>query len=219
MKEYYSVMLDIENRPCVVIGGGLVAERKISSLLKSKADITVISPEATTYIKDLAKDGKLHWLKREFQVGDLRGYFMVIIATNDSLLNQKIHQEANLKTQLVNLVDQPEQSNFIVPASIKRGGLQIAISTSGASPGLAKKIRFELERQYGVEYEQYMDFLWQMRQWIIKNVSDEKNKRDFFQLILEPSYFVEIKAGKQDLVQLTIQELKKLIDNKDKRRD
>lgn len=212
-------MLDIENRPCVVIGGGLVAERKISSLLNSKADITVISPEATEYISDLAKDGKLHWFKREYKTGDLQGYFIVTIATNDFLLNQKIFQEANLKTQLVNIVDRPDQSNFIVPASIKRGGLQIAISTSGASPGLAKKIRFDLEKQYGVEYEQYLDFLWQMREWIIKNVSDEKNRRDFFQLILEPTYFDRLKEGKKDLVELTIQELMKLISKEDKRRD
>ena len=204
MKEYYSVMLDIKERPCIVIGGGRVAERKIDGLLAAKAKVTVVSPEVTKTIQEWASQAKLTWLDRDYQNGDLKGYFMVTIATNNRVVNQIIYQEADHGTQLINVVDFPEQSNFIIPATMKRGALQISVSTSGASPGLAKKIRSELEEAYGLEYEDYLDFLKQMREWITSHVPDETMRRDFFKRLLEPIYLEYVKTGKQELIELTI---------------
>jgi precorrin-2 dehydrogenase/sirohydrochlorin ferrochelatase len=187
-----------------VIGGGRVAEKKMDGLLAAKAKVTVVSPEVTKTIQEWASEGKLTWLEREYQHGDLKGYFMVTIATNNRVLNKIIYQDADQVTQLINVVDLPEQSNYIVPATMKRGALQISVSTSGASPGLAKKIRSELKEAYGSEYEDYLDFLKQMREWIISHVPNETMRRDFFERLLDPIYLEHVKTGKQELIELTI---------------
>jgi precorrin-2 dehydrogenase/sirohydrochlorin ferrochelatase len=139
----YPLFLDLTGQPVTVIGAGGVGARKIRSLVAAGACVTVISPEAVPAIQRMKT---LRWLKRVYCTGDLRGARLVIAATNDLRVNEKICAEARRRKVLVNCVAPPEAGNFIVPAVVKRGGITLAISTGGASPALAKKLRQDLER-------------------------------------------------------------------------
>ncbi len=149
---YYPVFLDIAGRKCVVAGGGQVALRKVSALLECRADVVVISPDLCAGLEQLAESGEIHAVNREYQEGDLEGAFVVIVATSDGEANLMVAEEARKKAALVNVVDNPENCDFIAPAYIRRGDVTIAISTAGRSPALARKIRTRLERDFGHEY-------------------------------------------------------------------
>lgn len=194
MKPYYPLMIDLSGRPCVIIGGGKVAERKINSLIDAKARITVVSPMVTDRIEELSKCGIIQWLRREYQQGDLKDNFIVIIATDSSAINRDVYNDVDHSLQLVNIVDMPNLSTFIVPSAIKRGHLQIAVSTNGASPGLAKKIKQELAKKYGSEYEEYTEFLATMREWILDNIKKEDRKAYFLDLLTDEN-LLKIKSG------------------------
>jgi precorrin-2 dehydrogenase/sirohydrochlorin ferrochelatase len=148
-KFYYPLFLDIEGKKCVVIGGGEVATRKVKALLTCRADVVVISPE----IEDELKRLNISWIKREYRYGDLDGAQIVISATDSPEVNKKVSEEAREKNILVNVVDNPKLCNFLVPSTLRRGELCIAISTSGRAPSLAKAIRIRLEKIFGPEYE------------------------------------------------------------------
>jgi siroheme synthase-like protein len=149
---YYPVFLDIGGKKCVVVGGGQVALRKVRALLECGADVVVISPDLCAGLEQLAGSGEIHAINREYQEGDLEGAFVVIVATSDGEANLRVAKEARKKTALVNVVDNPENCDFIAPSYIRRGDVTIAISTSGRSPALARKIRNRLERDFGNEY-------------------------------------------------------------------
>jgi precorrin-2 dehydrogenase / sirohydrochlorin ferrochelatase len=159
----------------VVIGGGRVAERKVTGLLGTGSLITVISPQATDKLKGLAGSGLLEWIERPFSKEDIEGAFLIFAATNDNVLNQSIKMAAS-EQQLVNIADDPEGSNFHVPSHIQRGRLSIAVSTGGASPTLARKIREQLEHQFDDQFEEYLEFLFSARQRILKEVKDPSRK-------------------------------------------
>ncbi|MFV9511086.1 precorrin-2 dehydrogenase/sirohydrochlorin ferrochelatase family protein [Tepidibacillus sp. LV47] len=195
MKDYYTMLVNMENRPCLVIGGGKVAERKIHRLLQSKAKVTVISPSVTEQIHKLVEKQQIIWLEREYQKGDMKGFFLIIIATDQTEVNQRIYQEVNHQVQLVNVVDAPELCTFLVPSTVTRGHLQISISTHGASPGLAKKIRQEIEQTYGEEYEIYTRFLAEMREWILKQDLDQSTRQYYFAKMLADEVFKRIRKG------------------------
>ncbi|WHY86760.1 NAD(P)-binding protein [Neobacillus novalis] len=171
MSSNYPIMLRLEGKRVVVVGGGKVADRKISGLLGTGARLVVISPEATEELRGLFHAGKIEWVQRQFSNRDLQGAFMVFAATNDKVLNLSIKDSAE-PHQLVMVVDDPEESDFHLPSVFHRGRLSIAVSTGGASPTLAKKIRGQLVRQFDVTYEDYLDFLFEKRKWIIKEVAD-----------------------------------------------
>jgi siroheme synthase-like protein len=149
---YYPVFLGLNGRPCTVVGGGQVALRKVATLLECGACVTVISPELCPELEELAHDGKITAVLRAYRAGDLKGAFVAIAATDDSAINAKAAREARAKRALVNVVDDASQSDFIAPAVIRRGDITIAISTSGHSPALARKLRTVLEQQFGNEY-------------------------------------------------------------------
>ena len=150
---YYSVSLHIGDKRCVVIGGGQVAHRKVKTLLEHQAIVEVISPDPCLELCQLDKTGKIRLLRRGYRVGDLQGAFIAIAATNDSDTNSEIVAEARKATVLINVVDNAEKSDFILPSHIRRGDFTIAISTAGRSPALARKIRTRLERDFGDEYD------------------------------------------------------------------
>jgi precorrin-2 dehydrogenase/sirohydrochlorin ferrochelatase len=135
---YYPVFLDLRGKPCVVVGGGRVAERKALALLAAGARLTVVSPALTVRLRKEKDGGRLRHVERAFRPGDLRGAFLVIAATDDEKVNEAV---AARKDLLVNVVDRPEHCTFIVPASVRRGPLHVAISTSGSSPYLRKLSR------------------------------------------------------------------------------
>jgi precorrin-2 dehydrogenase/sirohydrochlorin ferrochelatase len=150
-KSYYPVFLDLNGRKCVVIGGGNVALRKVESLLENNAEVGVVSPEVCAELVQMAAAGKISVQRRVYQKGDLDGAFVVVAATNNNTVNSQIADEARELSVLLNVVDDAEKSNFIVPATVRRGEVTIAVSTSGRSPALARKIRTILEEHFGEE--------------------------------------------------------------------
>lgn len=168
-------MLRLEGKKVVVIGGGRVAERKVTGLLGTGPLITVISPQATDKLKGLASSGLIEWLEKSFSKEDIEGAFLIFAATNDNELNQSIKMAAG-EQQLVTIADDPDGSDFHVPSQIQRGRLSIAVSTGGASPTLARKIREQLENQFDEQYEEYLEFLFTSRQRILKEVKDPSRK-------------------------------------------
>lgn len=148
-KSFYPVFLDLGGRRCTVFGGGKVALRKISSLLECGALVRVISPRLDEEIRAL---GDLEILEREYRVGDLEGTFLAVAATDSEETNRAVAAEAEGRGVLINVVDVPGLCNFIVPASVRRGEMVIAVSTGGESPALARKLRETLEKEFGEEY-------------------------------------------------------------------
>jgi len=149
---YYPVSLNISGRKCVVVGGGQVALRKAKALLEHGADVEVISPELCPQLVKLSESGEIGILAREYQSGDLKEAFVAIAATDDSEVNQQMVTEARKDAVLVSVVDDAENSDFIAPSYLRRGEVTIAVSTSGRSPALARKIRTRLEKEIGDEY-------------------------------------------------------------------
>ncbi|MEH7545548.1 precorrin-2 dehydrogenase/sirohydrochlorin ferrochelatase family protein [Neobacillus vireti] len=176
MRTNYPIMLQLDTKKVVVIGGGRVAERKVRGLLGTGAQVVVISPEATGEIQTLFLDGKIVWEKKFFSAEDLRGAALIFAATDDKDINQSVKSLAE-KQQLVTVADDPDISDFHLPAHVQRGRLSIAVSTGGASPTLAKKLRAELEKIFDERYEEYLEFLFTARQWILKEVKDPALKR------------------------------------------
>jgi len=176
MRTNYPIMLQLDGKKVVVIGGGRVAERKVRGLIGTGAQVVVISPEATDEIQTFFLDGKVVWQKKSFSAEDLRGASLIFAATDDKYINQSVKSLAG-KHQLVTVADDPDISDFHLPAHVQRGRLSIAVSTGGASPTLAKKLRAELEQLFDERYEEYLEFLFTARQWILKEVKDPALKR------------------------------------------
>ncbi len=152
MPRYYPIFLNISGRKCVVVGGGPVALRKTRALFEHGASVEVISPDLCPELSQLEKNGTVHVLHRDYERGDLGGAVIAVAATDDSKINGKVAEEARDTGVLVNVVDEPQYSDFIVPSYLRRGDVTIAVSTGGRSPALARKIRTKLEEDFGVEY-------------------------------------------------------------------
>ena len=152
MPNYYPVYLKLAGRRCVVFGGGAVAEGKLSKLIESGARVTVVSPRVTAVINDLALTGTIQWTARVYQDGDLEGAHLAIAATDDRQVNQQIAQEAELRGVILNVVDDPDLCGFIAPSVVERGPVTLAISTGGASPALARKLREALTDTPAMEW-------------------------------------------------------------------
>ena len=167
--KYYPAFIDLRNKSVVVIGGGSVAERKVRSLIKAKAHVSVISPEITKGLAKLRDREVLKHTKRTYTRGDLSKAFIVIAATASPNINKKIADEA---TCLVNVINIPSEGNFIVPSLVRQGALTIAISTEGASPAVSKAIRKEIEGLYGKEYGHYLKFVEKVRQKTLTKIKD-----------------------------------------------
>ncbi|WP_261129015.1 NAD(P)-binding protein [Bacillus sp. Marseille-Q3570] len=187
---HYPIMLDLEGKDAVVIGGGKVANRKIKSLVEAGAKVTVVSPRVNENVKKLVQREQINWIKKQAEAEDYQDAFVVIAATNDPDVNQCIAAQTR-KNQLVNVVDDPGTGNFSVPAKLSRGRLTIAVSTGGASPIIAKRIRDELAQTYDSTYEEYMDYLFDCRQKIKRMTINEPEKQ---KLLEECTSFWEKKS-------------------------
>ena len=159
---YYPIFLDIKNIRCVVVGGGVVALRKTSMLLDHDAQVTVISPQLCPELEKMAGN-TITAVRREYEIGDLKGAFVVVAATDDQTINEQVATDASEKGILINVVDVPALSNFIVPSYLKRGDLTIAVSTNGKSPALSRKIRIKLEEAFEREYAQLIAVVEEVR--------------------------------------------------------
>ena len=145
MGRYYPVYLDLQGKGCIVIGAGVVAERKARQLLAAGASVTLVSPQATKALRQQAQEGRLTWLPRPYRQGDLAGMFLAIAATDDEAVNRQVHHEAAQEKVLLNVTDVPTLCDFIAPAVVERGPVTVAISTSGVSPALARRLRELME--------------------------------------------------------------------------
>ena len=168
MPTFYPVFLNLTGRRCVIIGGGQIAEGKISKLLDSGAKIIVISPDATQDIRSFAERGQIELDLRKYQQGDLQGAFLVIAATNDRVVNQEIFEEAEKQGILLNAVDDMPRCSFIAPSIVEKGPVTVAISTGGASPALARKLRENMEVSSALDWADATGVLSKARQ-IIKD--------------------------------------------------
>jgi len=160
---YYPVFLNVNGKKCVVVGGGQVALRKVRALLEHGADVEVISPDLCPELVQLAGSGEIRVLAKEYRTGDLKKTFVAIAATDDGEINQRVVAEARKSAVLVNVVDDAENSDFIVPSYLRRGEVTVAVSTSGRSPALARKIRTRLEKELGDEYASLIHLIGEVR--------------------------------------------------------
>jgi precorrin-2 dehydrogenase / sirohydrochlorin ferrochelatase len=163
---YLPIFLDLEDRPCVVIGGGESAEAKVQVLLEAGAFVTVVSSAAADALNLLAEAGKIRHLAREYEYGDLRGHALAYVATANAEVARRAANEAREIGIPLNVVDNPESSTFISPATFRRGHLQIAISTGGSSPAVARMIRQRLEEQFGPDYAVVLQIMRRARQFL-----------------------------------------------------
>ncbi len=166
MPDYYPVFLNLAGKRCVIIGGGTIAQGKIGGLLQAGCQITVISPDATPGIRQAAQRGDITWLERTYQPGDMEGAFIGVAATNVWHVNREIYEEAERLGVLLNVVDDPDLCSFIAPSVVKREPVTLAISTGGASPALARKLRETLARAEALEWADLADVLAQARRII-----------------------------------------------------
>ena len=195
MSAYYPVYLDLKGKKCVVFGGGAVAEGKISKLRDSVARITVISPEVTPGIRAAAENGELAWQSREYQPGDLDQVFLAIAATPHREVNHEISREADRRSVLLNVVDDPSRCSFIAPSIVQRGEVTLAISTGGASPALARKLRESLSCDPVLEWADLAPVLAQVRSRVKR--SGVKVDRQRWQCSLTPELLELAQSGRE----------------------
>jgi len=173
----FPMFVKLEGRRCIVVGGGAIAESKVDSLLTSGAAVIVVSPELSPALARKAILGAFTWYARRFETCDLDGAFLVIAATSDEAVNEKVYREADRRGILCNAVDQPPRCHFYFPAVVRRGVLQIAISTAGLSPLLAQRLRKELEAEIAPEYEEWVGWLGRVRNALMARRLDFATRR------------------------------------------
>ncbi len=194
--KYYPVNLDVQNRRCLVVGGGSVGTRKVQTLLECGAAVTVVSKKMSEELKTLSAKTTLRLKKRPYQSSDLESMFLVICATSDKELNLRINSDAEKRNMLCNVADVPEACNFILPAIVKRGDLIIAISTSGTSPAFAKKLRKDLEKQFGREYAVFLKLMGAIRKRLLAENHDPEAHKPLFETLIQQGVLDMIKENK-----------------------
>ncbi|MFZ5449380.1 MAG: precorrin-2 dehydrogenase/sirohydrochlorin ferrochelatase family protein [Thermodesulfobacteriota bacterium] len=176
----YPIFAVIENKPCLVVGGGAVGERKVQDLLASGAKVTVVSRTLTSELADLASRGEIVYLSEDFTDTQVEGMALVMAATDDPEVNARVSAAAQTRGIWVNVADDPEHCTFIVPAQVRRGDLTLAISTGGASPALARRVREELQQHFGPEYGPYLDLLKRLRTRVLAERRSHPGNADLF---------------------------------------
>lgn len=192
----YPVELLIEGIPCVVIGGGPVAERKAQALLAAGARVKVIAPEVTCEIARLAAEGQLEWCRQQAREADIAEAFIVIAASDDRALNSRIAVAAKAAGQLVNVVDEPEGCNFFVPAVVRRGPVIFTVSTGGKSPALAGRLRRDLESRYGPEWGLLAQLLGRLRPEVQAAVGTQAQRAEVWERILDSPVLELLREGR-----------------------
>ena len=195
----YVACLRLGGRSCLVVGGGEVGVEKVEGLLACGAAVSVIAPDAEPAIADYAAEGSIEWQRREFVDADLDGRFLAIAATNDTDVNIAVYDGAERRAMLVNVVDVPPLCNFILPAIVRTGPLAIAISTAGASPALAKRIKREIADSFGEDYARLAIILNEARGWAKATLPTYQDRKEFFEGIVngEPDPIELLRAGRE----------------------
>jgi precorrin-2 dehydrogenase/sirohydrochlorin ferrochelatase len=184
---FYIACLRLAGRRCVVVGGGEVGLEKVEGLLACDARVVLIAPDAVPELEELAAERSIDWLRREYRSGDLEATFVAIAATDDTDVNIRVYEDAERRAMLVNVVDVPPLCNFILPAIVRTGPLAIAISTAGASPALAKRIKREIAETYGEPYARLAVLLNEARGWAKATLPTYQDRKAFFEDIVNGS--------------------------------
>jgi precorrin-2 dehydrogenase / sirohydrochlorin ferrochelatase len=195
----FPMFVKLEGRSCLVVGAGSVGEPKIGSLIAAGASVRVIAPRGTAAVVLWAREGAITWEPRAFEVADLEGIFLVIAATSSRDVNATIFHEARQRNILCNAVDDPEYCDFYYPAVVRRGDLQLAISTNGHSPALAQRIRRELEMQFGPEYGEWLEGLGNIRKQLFASNIDPEDRRHLLHELASREAFVKAQSAGFDI--------------------
>lgn len=185
----FPMFVKLRDRLCVVVGGGQIAEAKIPGLLAAEAKIRIIAPEVSEALGARAREGQIEWLRKKFETTDLEGAYLVVAATSASEVNHEVFREAEQRGILCNAVDDPDYCHFYYPSVVRRGALQIAISTEGLSPALAQRLRHELEAQFGPEYGPWLNWLGAARKFLRAKRDDPEETRQLLHQLASPEMF------------------------------
>ena len=200
---FYIACLKLTGRRCVVVGGGEIGLEKVEGLLACDGQVTLVAPDAEPALEDYAREGSIRWERRAYAgAADLEGVFIVIAATDDTDVNIAVFEDAERRAMLVNVVDVPPLCNFILPAIVRTGPLAIAISTAGASPALAKRIKGEIEGQFGEPYARLAVLLNEVRGWAKGTLPTYQERKEFFETIVngEPDPIELLRQGDEQAV-------------------
>ena len=205
---FYIACLRLTGRRCLVVGGGEIGLEKVEGLLACGGAVTLVAPHAHDELARLAAEGSIAWERREYASADLDGSFLVIAATDDSEVNIAVHEDAEARAMLVNVVDVPPLCNFILPAIVRSGPLAIAISTAGASPALAKRMKREIAEQFGDHYARLAVLLNDARGWAKATLPTFQERKAFFETIVngDPDPIELLRAGEVDAVRALIED-------------
>ena len=199
---FYIACLKLKGRRCLVVGGGEIGLEKVEGLLACDGDVTLVAPDAVPELEALAREGSIRWERRAYAPTDLEGAFMVIASTDYTDVNIGIYYDAEKRAMLVNVVDVPPLCNFILPAIVRTGPLAIAISTAGASPALAKRMKAEVSELFGEEYATLAVMLNDVRGWAKGTLPTYQDRKVFFENIVngEPDPVALLRAGDEAAV-------------------
>jgi precorrin-2 dehydrogenase / sirohydrochlorin ferrochelatase len=199
---FYIACLKLSGRRCVVVGGGDIGLEKVEGLLACDADVVLVAPDAIEELRTLAAEGSIGWERRSYEPADLEGTFMVVACTDDTEVNIRVFDDAERRAMLVNIVDVPPLCNFILPAIVRTGPLAIAISTAGASPALAKRMKREISELFGEEYARLAILLNDARGWAKGTLPTYQDRKAFFESIVngERDPVALLRAGDEQAV-------------------
>ena len=203
----YPVTLNLSGRLCVVVGGGNVAARKVSSLLDAGARVRVVSPELCQPLEELAQADRIEHRERAYRSDDLDGAVLVISATDDRETNERVSADARERGLLVNVVDVPELCTFQVPAGVRRGSLLITVSTGGKSPALSRRIRERLQETFREEYAAFLDLLGELRPQVKERIASQSRRQQVWEAILDSEALALVREGKADRARRLVAEI------------
>lgn len=192
---YYPILMKLEGRLCLVVGGGKVAGRKAAALLESGASVRLVAPEISGEVKDLTDSGKIEFFREPFRAEHMDGACLVIASTDDEEVNQEVYREAVSCAIPVNVVDRPDLCTFIVPSVTRRGDLVIAVSTSGKSPAVSKMIRKKLEDEFGDEWAVFLEIMGEARTKALSSVENQDRREKIFNRLAGSDVLERIKKG------------------------
>jgi precorrin-2 dehydrogenase / sirohydrochlorin ferrochelatase len=203
---FYIACLKLTGRRCLVVGGGEIGLEKVEGLLACDGRVVLVAPGAVEELQELAAEGSIEWERREYRAEDLEGTFIAIAATNDTDVNIRVYEDAERRAMLVNVVDVPPLCNFILPAIVRTGPLAIAISTAGASPALAKRIKAQIAEEYGEPYARLAVLLNEARGWAKGTLPTYQDRKAFFEGIVngEPDPVELLRRGDEPAVRALI---------------
>ena len=198
---YYPAFLDLAGRTGLVVGAGRVGEGKVRGLLNAGALVRVVSLEATEQVRRWADDGRIDLRLRPYEAADLDGCFLVIAATERNEVNERVWSDAEARNMLCNVVDVPRLCNFILPSIMRRGDLAVAVSTAGASPALARKLRLEIESSHGEEYALALELLGSLREELKERYPNPRDRKILFERIVYSNLIELVRAGNTEEIE------------------